>query len=571
MVLFLSLSIVKAQIPRLITVQGRLLDSSSSPVTTPVSVIFKIFDDPTVGNELWSESRSITPDSNGIFNIILGSVTPLDIPFDEPTYLEVNVEGEVLSPRYSLTALPYGFRGIAAENLSSSERIYVQPESSLEGSYFYGLGSAQSLYLTGDLGIGISLPASRLHVVGTPLIEGWDSVLESRYATERYQLIGSYWGWDKEAIYIAGYNKYNSQYNTSRVIVGGPGTSVDLRVGGNLRAEGLVNCDTIDTDALGNFVCGTDDAGAGGTVTSIAAGSGLTASPLDPITTAGTLNVGAGQGITVNANDIQVKDCAANQILKRNSGDTDWVCAADADSYPGNCAADRVRVAGTCRLIPDCDADTQTLNYDQSTDSFSCGDDDVGITSESDTLQTVTSRGASTSNTILAHGFAGPRVYIDTGPGTGADDQTHTATCPNGYAMTGFSVYISTYWDGELSAKCAKIAGLIDNTDQSWTSGSGDDNDAWHSASCGSGYIATGIRAYASSRLDTDLALRCTKVTVGSTQLTGAGYTAWPTADVNHYTHWSFCVPGSFMRYVQVWASTYMDNKGTVECTTIYP
>lgn len=43
--------------------------------------------------------------------------------------------------------------------------------------------------------------------------------------------------------------------------------STELHVVGNVRITGLNSCDTIDTDAGGNLVCGTDETGAGGGVT----------------------------------------------------------------------------------------------------------------------------------------------------------------------------------------------------------------------------------------------------------------------------------------------------------------
>jgi hypothetical protein len=55
-----------------------------------------------------------------------------------------------------------------------------------------------------------------------------------------------------------------------------------------------------------SLACSTP--GGGGTVTSITAGTGLTASPSSPITGIGTLNVGAGSGITVAADTVSVKN-----------------------------------------------------------------------------------------------------------------------------------------------------------------------------------------------------------------------------------------------------------------------
>jgi len=67
----------------------------------------------------------------------------------------------------------------------------------------------------------------------------------------------------------------------------------------------------------------------------LAAGNGLTSVDGGAAGGTFTLNVGTGQGITVNPDTIQVKDCAANEILKRDAGDTDWVCAIDLQGGAG--------------------------------------------------------------------------------------------------------------------------------------------------------------------------------------------------------------------------------------------
>lgn len=55
------------------------------------------------------------------------------------------------------------------------------------------------------------------------------------------------------------------------------------------------------------------------------------------------------------------------------SSGQDGVCTdAQCSGGGSSCAADQVKVGTTCRTIPDCDTETQTLNYDQNTETFSC-------------------------------------------------------------------------------------------------------------------------------------------------------------------------------------------------------
>jgi hypothetical protein len=66
-----------ADVPQLTNYQGALLDNNGDPVTTPTDVIFAIWNDPAVGDSLWSELQSVTPDGDGRFNVLLGSVSPI--------------------------------------------------------------------------------------------------------------------------------------------------------------------------------------------------------------------------------------------------------------------------------------------------------------------------------------------------------------------------------------------------------------------------------------------------------------------------------------------------------------
>jgi hypothetical protein len=75
----------------------------------------------------------------GIFNALLGTVNPLDLPFDEQYYLGIAIGNEEeLSPRIALTSSAYSFRAyslvnnaVTTENIVDGAR-YVEKTKSGE-------------------------------------------------------------------------------------------------------------------------------------------------------------------------------------------------------------------------------------------------------------------------------------------------------------------------------------------------------------------------------------------------------------------------------------------------------
>ena len=76
--MFITANTAKAQLNPVVTMQGFLTDSAGRalPDGTYQSK-FRIYDDPTGGTLLWEESHDLSLD-HGLYDALLGSVTPLN-------------------------------------------------------------------------------------------------------------------------------------------------------------------------------------------------------------------------------------------------------------------------------------------------------------------------------------------------------------------------------------------------------------------------------------------------------------------------------------------------------------
>ena len=74
-----------AQIPQTISYQGVLTDELGILIADGNhELTFMIYDIDEGGPALWSETHLSVAVVDGVFNVILGSVVPLNIPFDIP-------------------------------------------------------------------------------------------------------------------------------------------------------------------------------------------------------------------------------------------------------------------------------------------------------------------------------------------------------------------------------------------------------------------------------------------------------------------------------------------------------
>lgn len=103
-----------AAIPRLINYQGKLTNAQGQPITGTINITFKIYDVESCGAPLWTEPYTGLTIDKGIFNVMLGGQTALNLAFDKPYYLGIQVGSDTeMTPRQRLASSAYAF---TAEN-----------------------------------------------------------------------------------------------------------------------------------------------------------------------------------------------------------------------------------------------------------------------------------------------------------------------------------------------------------------------------------------------------------------------------------------------------------------------
>jgi len=116
--LALSSTLSNAQIPRTLSYQGVLTDSSGNPKPDNIySITFRMYDGAVGGIVLWTEVKSLQV-KRGLFTTILGDLTPLpdSLQFDRPYWLSLQVASEPeLAPRLPLTAVGYSLYSLKAD------------------------------------------------------------------------------------------------------------------------------------------------------------------------------------------------------------------------------------------------------------------------------------------------------------------------------------------------------------------------------------------------------------------------------------------------------------------------
>ena len=83
LVLFFINGVLFSQVPQTISYQGVLTDTDGAIVHDGnYPIVFTLYDALTGGTNLWTETQTVSV-SGGLFNVILGSVNPINLEFDK--------------------------------------------------------------------------------------------------------------------------------------------------------------------------------------------------------------------------------------------------------------------------------------------------------------------------------------------------------------------------------------------------------------------------------------------------------------------------------------------------------
>ncbi len=178
---------VLGQIPKTMSYQGVLTDAGGAPVSDgDYSLTFKLYEVASGGSAVWSETQTVAV-SEGIFNAILGSVSPLNLAFDKPYWLGLAVApGTELTPRTPLASAPYSLNpaegggggwsddgsvvrlttvtdSVGIGTADPTEKLEVSGNLKLLDTLFFGVSDDAMIYRDGQLVIKTDDMSIRIH------------------------------------------------------------------------------------------------------------------------------------------------------------------------------------------------------------------------------------------------------------------------------------------------------------------------------------------------------------------------------------------------------------------------
>jgi hypothetical protein len=182
----------------------------------------------------------------------------------------------------------------------------------------------------------------------------------------------------------------------------------------------------------------------------------------------------------------------------------------------------------------------------------------------------VSNTGANTVRLNTARAFS-HSAAMETVFGGSCDNCYQTVQCANNFALINFRVRASDRLDDQMACNCVNMGDILTTTHTWRLSQHGNVNadDTYYECGCAANEVITGIRAYATSRLDYALAIRCTRLAAGyATTATAESIDRGYQANDNRF-HFAKCPAGFWPTRLHLRASNFLDDDVHFYCAGI--
>lgn len=222
------LSASYAAVPHLINYQGRLTDSSGKPIPDGThTIVLRLYNAQAAGVLRWQGTYQVSV-QKGLFSVLLGGVSDsgfnfATLNFDEPYYLEILVNGEVMSPRQMIASAGYAIRAEKAEEAQNANKVAnvevsVTPSPNkllpLDNNAKLPV-SALKVYDSGWFAAAAGTAYAKTHNLGTTKILATIYASVNSDGSGNTTIVGSWW-WDPNS---TNYNTTMTALSTTQITV----------------------------------------------------------------------------------------------------------------------------------------------------------------------------------------------------------------------------------------------------------------------------------------------------------------------------------------------------------------
>ncbi len=162
-----AFGVARASVPTLMNYQGYLADNAGNPANGSYTIQFTLYSDSLTGGALWSETYSGVQVSAGVFNVLLGSVSPLThVQLDgHKLWLLTTVNGTDVLPRRPIVSVAYAFRSMVADSATRAGAV----GSDIVGQVQISCGSGPALvYIPGRSFVAYTASDGTFDLSGVP-------------------------------------------------------------------------------------------------------------------------------------------------------------------------------------------------------------------------------------------------------------------------------------------------------------------------------------------------------------------------------------------------------------------